>query len=205
MIKKLALLLAVTSALNISAVTGFAHGNDITVLYVATDGSDANSGSKDSPFATVKKARDEIRRLKKENALGSDGAVVYIREGNYNILDTIEFTEEDSGTANAPIVYRGYPDEEVNFVGGVTIPKGKIKKTTDAQMLDKVINKEYKDKIYQVDVYNDLGLKEIPKMFYAESYGMATALNHDKSVEKKYFDAVLDAYDMRLIDQQYHP
>ena len=55
MIKKLALLLAVTSALNISAVTGFAHGNDITVLYVATDGSDANSGSKDSPFATVKR------------------------------------------------------------------------------------------------------------------------------------------------------
>ena len=196
MIKKLALLLAVISAINISAVTGFARGKDITILYVATDGSDANNGSKDSPFATVKKARDEIRKLKKQGTLGSDGAVVYLREGNYSVLETIEFTEEDSGTENAPIVYRGYPEEEVNFVGGVTIPKNKIKKTTDAAMLDKVINKEYKDKIYQVNLYSDLGMKEIPKMFYPESYGMATALNHDKSVDKKYFDDLMAAYGM---------
>ena len=196
MIKKLALLLAVTSLVNISAVTGLARGNDLTVLYVAVDGSDANDGSKDSPFATIKKARDEIRNLKKQGALGSSGAVVYIRQGDYSILESIEFTAEDSGTENAPIVYRGYPDEKVNLVGGITIPKNKLKKTTDTQMLDKVINKEYKDKIYQVDLYNDLGIKEIPKMFYPESYGMTTSQDNDKTIDKKYFDAVLAAYNM---------
>lgn len=196
MIKKIALLLALITSVNISAVTGYAANQDLTILYVATDGSDANDGSEGSPFATVKKARDEIRQRKKAGTLGSDGAVVYIREGDYSILESIEFTAEDSGTEDAPIVYRGYPDEEVNFVGGVTIPTNKIKKTTDTEMLDKVINKAYKDKIYQVNLYDDMGMTEIPKMFYSEIYGLTTAGNHNHGVDKKYFDAVLKAYDM---------
>ena len=47
-------------------------------LYVATDGKDTNSGTKAEPFATLARARDEIRRVRPK-----DGATVFVREGTY--------------------------------------------------------------------------------------------------------------------------
>jgi len=51
-------------------------------LYVAPNGNDAWSGKlagakgADGPFASLTRARDEIRKLKKEGGLLADGAVV---------------------------------------------------------------------------------------------------------------------------------
>jgi len=50
-------------------------------LYVATNGNDAwsgksrtpNAANTDGPFATLERARDEIRKLKKKSSLPSDG------------------------------------------------------------------------------------------------------------------------------------
>ncbi|MFH1024049.1 MAG: right-handed parallel beta-helix repeat-containing protein [Planctomycetota bacterium] len=94
-------------------------------IYVATDGRDAwsgrfaapDAGGKDGPFATLDRARDEIRKLKRENGL-LEPVTVHVRAGTYFMDRTFTLTAEDSGTADAPIVYRGHGAERPLLVGG---------------------------------------------------------------------------------------
>jgi hypothetical protein len=95
-------------------------------FYVSPQGNDAWSGkqaapnraSTDGPFATLERARDAIRALKRKGPLPQGGVTVWIRGGIYLRDKTFTLTEEDSGTAGAPIVYRAYPKEEVRLLGG---------------------------------------------------------------------------------------
>ena len=90
-----------------------------TILYVSTEGDDSWSGRlpepnadrTDGPFATLKRARDEIRRLKSEGKLEGP-AIVRIRGGIYFLEEPFVLTPDDSGTAEAPIVYEAYDGEE---------------------------------------------------------------------------------------------
>ena len=93
--------------------------------YVAPDGRDfwsgqlaiPNTSGKDGPFATLERARDEIRKLKRKNGL-PEPVTVQVRAGTYFLNRTFKLTAEDSGTAGAPIVYRGYGAERPLLVGG---------------------------------------------------------------------------------------
>ncbi len=67
--------------------------------YVAPDGSDAAAGTRDAPFATIKKAAE----------LAGPGQLVYLRGGTYSAVTKISLTK--SGTASAPIRIRAYPGE----------------------------------------------------------------------------------------------
>ena len=71
-------------------------------LFVARDGSDASPGTRDQPFATLERARDEIRRLRAAGTL-PDGAIVDVRAGVYVLPATFEPDARDSGSATAPI------------------------------------------------------------------------------------------------------
>ena len=99
-------------------------------LYVAPDGSDTAPGTLQSPFATLARARDEIRRLKTRLP-----ATVYVRGGVYEIPATLQLSAQDSGTAAAPIVYRAYQNEKrrsspAPIASPASSPtKGKILKT----------------------------------------------------------------------------
>ncbi|MEZ6070869.1 MAG: hypothetical protein R3C10_11500 [Pirellulales bacterium] len=94
-------------------------------FFVAVDGNDAWSGRKatanaaatDGPFATIGRARDAIRELRSQNSL-PEGAVVTIAAGTYVIEAPLEFTSEDSGSADAPIEYRAAAGELVRLLGG---------------------------------------------------------------------------------------
>ncbi|MBM4035057.1 MAG: hypothetical protein FJ291_25215, partial [Planctomycetes bacterium] len=90
-------------------------------FYVAADGSDANPGTKERPFASLSRARDAIRELKKAGGLPAGGVEVLIRGGVYRATKTFELAEEDSGTDHSPIVYRAFPGEKPRFLGGVRI------------------------------------------------------------------------------------
>lgn len=86
-------------------------------IYVAPNGDDANPGTRAKPFATLGRARDEIRRRKV--AKTQQGPVtVFLRGGVYRASKTIEFTPEDSGTAEAPITYRAFGRERPIISGG---------------------------------------------------------------------------------------
>ncbi|MEK6793810.1 MAG: LamG-like jellyroll fold domain-containing protein, partial [Spirochaetota bacterium] len=85
------------------------------IFYVSPTGSDANPGTKEKPFATAQKARDAFRTAPKK---GDAPAVVELQGGMYFQTETLLFTPEDSGTANAPVIWRSAPNETAVISGG---------------------------------------------------------------------------------------
>ena len=120
-------------------------------LYVAADGDDSNEGTINSPFATLERARDKIREIKKSSSLPSGGITVNLRGGEYNRLESFYLTEEDSGTKDCPITYRAYPGEYVDITGGFTAKKELWKVTDDEETL-KRIPEEAHGKVYEIDL-----------------------------------------------------
>ena len=112
-----------------------------TELCVATNGNDSWSGTlaepnadkSDGPFASVQKARDAIRALKKAGGLPEGGVTVSVRGGLYELPQSFLLEAKDSGTENTPVVYRAYHGEKPVLTGtrritGFVPHRGKILK-----------------------------------------------------------------------------
>ncbi len=87
-------------------------------VWVSADGDDAALGTRSRPFATLERARDAIRALKNSAGLPAGGVTVWIGAGVYEHAAPLELSEQDSGTADAPIVYRAIDRAEVRLSGG---------------------------------------------------------------------------------------
>ncbi len=100
-------------------------------FYVSPQGSDdwsgqlseANADKTDGPFATLERARDAVRKLKALGELPPAGCAVELRGGIYEFDEPFELGKEDSGTADAPIVYRGREGETVRLVAGKMVDR----------------------------------------------------------------------------------
>jgi hypothetical protein len=87
-----------------AAVTLFEAGGTVATYYVATNGSDSNSGtSSNTPFFTLNKAA----------SVANAGNLILVRGGNYNY--TAKASLSKSGTAAAPIRVRAFPGEQPIF------------------------------------------------------------------------------------------
>ncbi len=114
---------------------GMALGAD---LYVATDGNDAwsgklaapNAAKTDGPFATLRRARDAVRKAPKDRARN-----VIVRAGTYPLTQTFTLGKGDSGTQEHPVVWRAGPGENVRLTGGVTLPPESFRPVTDEKVL----------------------------------------------------------------------
>jgi hypothetical protein len=103
-------------------------------IYVAPTGSDtANGKSPDSAFATLERARDEIRRLKSTGPLPAGGVVVELANGDYVRSTSFELGEQDSGKPGAPVVYCAKNPGAARFFGGRPVPLSRFKPTTSAE------------------------------------------------------------------------
>ncbi len=79
---------------------------DGAVFHIATDGNDANAGTKSEPFATLERARDAIRTLRQDNpAALREGATVLLRKGVYPGKASFVLDASDSGGKDAPVHY----------------------------------------------------------------------------------------------------
>lgn len=96
-----------------------------TTLYVAPDGNDAWSGKQqqpnaektDGPLATIVGARNAVRRLKEQGPL-KESVQVKVAAGTYSLAEPLVFEPQDSGTAEAPIVYQAADGAKPVFTGG---------------------------------------------------------------------------------------
>jgi hypothetical protein len=96
-------------------------------FHVASNGADGWSGTlpepngdkTDGPFATLGRARDAVRDLKKRSA--TRDIQVLIREGLYRLAETVVFGLEDSGEGDSIITYEAWPGEEPLFSSAVEI------------------------------------------------------------------------------------
>ncbi|NLZ03685.1 MAG: hypothetical protein GXY19_00755 [Phycisphaerae bacterium] len=78
------------------------------VFYVTPTGDDAANGSRRRPFRSIERAREAVRQLKKSSGgLPSGGVKIAIGAGEYVWERTLQLTAEDSGSAEAPVVYEG--------------------------------------------------------------------------------------------------
>ncbi len=93
-------------------------------FFVATDGNDAWSGRlpapnaqrTDGPFRTLGRARDAIRRLKKDDPHAP--LTVMVRGGTHFMPEPLVLSPEDSGTRRRPVRYVAYPGERPVLSGG---------------------------------------------------------------------------------------
>jgi Right handed beta helix region/L-rhamnose mutarotase len=117
-------------------------------IFVATNGSDFNAGTKERPFATLQAALLKARDLRRLNDVSiKDGIHIILSGGIYQTLQTIIIRPEDGGTLESPTYIEAAPKEQPILSGGVQINNWK-KLTTSVAGLQKNIQQ----KIWVADV-----------------------------------------------------
>lgn len=125
------LLTVFISIMNVSATVQ-------ATFYVSPIGNDANAGSIDAPFATIERAQQAVAAI---NSSMTGDIVVYLREGDYNIHQTVNLGNIDSGTNGYYVRYTNYPNEKPVLscgtqVTGWTLDAGKIYKANIGAGID---------------------------------------------------------------------
>ncbi len=90
-------------------------------LHVAPRGNDSGDGSAKQPFASLERARDEIRVRRQRGSLLRGGVEVRVHGGEYPVSRTFVLSEGDSGTESAPVVFRAAAGEKPTFRGGTRL------------------------------------------------------------------------------------
>jgi hypothetical protein len=94
-------------------------------FFVSTQGDDAwsgrldvpNAARSDGPFATLRHARDAVRRMRKD-AKHLHPVTILVRAGSYVLGATLRFLPADGGSASAPVVYQAFPGGRPILRGG---------------------------------------------------------------------------------------
>ena len=115
-----------------------------TSLYVSPAGRDTWSGRlkapdrarTDGPFASLERARDEIRRLKQEGGLPAGGVTVWVRGGDYEVSAPLALTAQDSGEWGKSVTWRACEGEQVRLLGGRLVTGWQP--VTDRAVLDRL-------------------------------------------------------------------
>jgi len=105
--------------------------------HVAVEGDDQwsgllavpNAARSDGPFATLTRAREALRQWRR--AGGSGPVEVTIGGGTYRLTDSFVLGAEDSGTPDAPVVWRAADGQEVRLSGGVTLTAADLAPVSD--------------------------------------------------------------------------
>jgi hypothetical protein len=86
----------------------------VSEFYVSVTGDDRNDGTQQAPFASLLRAQQAAR------AKGTS-VTITVRAGTYYLNDTLSFRPEDSGTAEASVIYQTFNGEQVTLSGGVRL------------------------------------------------------------------------------------
>jgi hypothetical protein len=87
-------------------------------FFIAPNGNDANPGTRGRPFATLERARDAARQLHHEGTPPPGGITLWLRGGDYVRTNALELRAADSGTPNAPVLWRSLEGETARLLGG---------------------------------------------------------------------------------------
>ncbi|TDD97819.1 L-rhamnose mutarotase [Flavobacterium cellulosilyticum] len=100
-------------------------------IWVSIKGNDGNSGTKESPFATVHMALREARELRRlKDPSIKNGIHIIVMNGTYNLNQPLFVRPEDSGTPESPTTIEADANAKPILSGGLDIKNWK--KTTTA-------------------------------------------------------------------------
>ncbi|MGJ8723459.1 MAG: right-handed parallel beta-helix repeat-containing protein [Roseibacillus sp.] len=91
-------------------------------LHVSPTGDDTAQGSKEAPFASLERARDELRKLKSLSKESTSGFVVWIHGGVHERTQPFLLSTEDSGVEGTPISYRSLAGQSATLSSDKRIP-----------------------------------------------------------------------------------
>ncbi len=100
----------------LTAVQADALFENAEIIYVAPGGNDKNSGTEKKPLATFEGARNMVRQIDTDKDI-----YVVFRGGTYNVRETVELNNQDSGRNGKRVIYTSYPEENAVFSGGEKI------------------------------------------------------------------------------------
>ena len=128
-------------------------------IYVSPRGSDAGQGTRDKPFATIKRAQEEVRKVKAQG-MPRGGIKVCMGGGKYFLRESLSFGKEDSGTENAPVVYANCTGEEVRIIGGRQVDNFKL--LEDQRVLER-LPETSRGKVWVADL-KEAGINDYGKL-----------------------------------------
>ena len=110
-------------------------------IYVSPQGKDSNDGSVEAPYATIERAQQLARQT-----AGDEITTIYLREGIFYLDKTLKFTLDDSGSADFPVIYKGFESEAVTISGAKALQ----------------LNwQEYKDGTYQAKISSSEAIDQL--------------------------------------------
>ena len=136
-------------------------------------GSDGNPGTKAKPFATLERARGAVRELKRGARFPKRGLTVWLRGGDYVRTKPLELAPEDSGTPEAPIIWRSYKHESVRLLGGRRLAGFQI--TTDPAVLSR-LDEKARGHVVQLNL-RALGITDFGEM-RSRGFGRPASVAH---------------------------
>ena len=142
-------------------------------LFVSPSGDDTNAGTRAAPFASLERARDQIRRLKQEGNFASEPVTVWLRGGDYFRTNAFELDASDSGTEQGSITWRACEGETVRLLGGRILTG--FKRVSDPAILGR-LTPEARDRVAQIRL-PALGISDFGEM-KSRGFGRPTTPSH---------------------------
>lgn len=90
-------------------------GSSRSEIHVAPYGDDSNEGTEERPFASLDRARCEVRAIKRQF---KGPVTTWVHEGTYYLERPLVFGAEDSGSPDASVTYAAWKGDKVVLSGG---------------------------------------------------------------------------------------
>lgn len=129
---------------------------DEKVFYVSPAGNDNAKGTLLEPLKSLEGAQKAVREFRSTHRK-QGGVTVYFKDGVYLLEKAVKFTPEDSGTEDAPVIYKAVEGEKPVFSGSKTISKWTP--ANDA-LVKGNLPAEVQGKIYVADL-NEAGITDL--------------------------------------------
>jgi hypothetical protein len=142
-------------------------------FWVAPNGSDASTGTKAKPFASLERARDEVRHVYQTGRLPKGVITIWLRRGDYIRTNALELSAADSGTTESPILWRAYQDEPVRLLGGRALTG--FTPVSDTNVITR-LDEKTRGHVLQLDL-RSLGVTEFGEM-KSRGFGRPAATAH---------------------------
>ena len=144
-------------------------------FWVAPSGSDAQAGTAARPFASLERARDALREVRRGGGSPSIGAVIHLSAGDFLRTNVLELTAADSGSPEAPVIWRADPGPGTRLLGGRLLPG--FQAVEDPAVISR-FPEEARGKIRQCDL-RALGIREFGDL-KSRGFGRPTTAAHSE-------------------------
>lgn len=126
-------------------------------IFVSPQGDDSQVGSAEKPVASLHRAQELVRQARQ--AQPTEGVTVWIAEGDYLQGRPLVLGPEDSGTAEAPVVWRNQEGEKPRLLGARKLTEADFRPVTSAETLAR-LSPEARGQVLELDAAA-LGLTQL--------------------------------------------